>query len=44
MCDMGRNYDALFQKDGMVAWVTSVEDSDLEVDSAVEIWRCLNEK
>ncbi len=44
MCDMGGNYDALFQKDGMLACVTSVEDSDLEVDSAVGIWRSLNEK
>ena len=44
LCDMGGSYDALFQKDDMVAGVTSVEDRKLAVDSAVEIWRYLNGK
>jgi len=41
LCDMGGSYDALFQKNGMVAGVSAVEDRGLALDSAYEIWRDL---
>jgi len=41
LCDMGGSYDALFQKDDIIAGVTSVEDRDLAVDSAFEFRRHL---
>ncbi len=42
LCDMGGSFDALFQKDTLVAGVVSVEERDLAIDSAVDIWRDLN--
>ena len=42
LCDMDGSYDALFQEDGMVAGVTSIEDRELAVDLAFEFWRDLS--
>ena len=42
LCDMGGTYDAIFQKEDVVAGVTSVKDPVLAVDSAFEIWQHLN--
>ncbi|UCG66990.1 MAG: hypothetical protein JSW12_08350 [Deltaproteobacteria bacterium] len=42
LCDMGGTYDAIFQREDVVAGVTSVKDPVLAVDSAFEIWQHLN--
>ena len=42
LCDMGGTYDAILQKDDVVAGVISVKDPVLTVDSAFEIWQHLN--
>jgi hypothetical protein len=34
----------LFQKDAIIAGVTSVEDHNLALDSVFELWRHLNGK
>ena len=39
---MGGTYDAIFQKDDVVAGVNSVKDPVLAVDSAFAIWQHLN--
>ena len=41
LCDMDGSYDALFHKGDVVAGVTSVENRELAVDSAFELWRHL---
>jgi hypothetical protein len=42
LCDMGGTYDAIFQKDAVVAGVNSVKDPVLAVDSAFVIWQHLD--
>jgi len=42
LCDMGGTYDAIFQKEDVVAGVTSVKDPVRTVDSAFEIRQQLN--
>jgi hypothetical protein len=42
LCDMGGTYDAIFQKDHVVAGVNAVKDPVLAVDSAFEIWQHLS--
>jgi hypothetical protein len=42
LCDMGGTYDAIFQKDDVVAGVNSVKDPVLAADSAFAIWQHLN--
>ena len=41
LCDMDGNYDVLFQKGGIVAGLTSIEDRKFAVDLALELWRLL---
>jgi hypothetical protein len=42
LCDMGGTYDAIFQKNDVVAGVVSVKDRVLAVDSALDLWQHLN--
>jgi hypothetical protein len=41
LCNMDGSHDALFQKGDVVAGVTSVENRELALDSAFELWRNL---
>jgi hypothetical protein len=41
LCNMDGSYDALFYKGDVVAGVTSVENRELALDSAFELWRNL---
>jgi len=41
LCDMDGSYDAIFHKGAVVAGVSSVEDRELALDSAFELWRHL---
>lgn len=41
LCDMDGSYDAIFHKGDVVAGVTSVENRELALDSAFELWRNL---
>ena len=38
LCDMDGSYDALFQKNGIIAGVTSIDDPEHAVDLAFEFW------
>jgi len=39
--DMGDIYDVVFQKGTLVAGVTEVEDEDVGIQAAVDLWRQL---
>ena len=41
LCDMGGTYDAIFQKDDVIAGVNSVKNPMLAVESAYAIWKHL---
>ena len=41
LCNMDGSHDAIFHKGDVVAGVTSVENRELAVDSAFELWRHL---
>ena len=40
-CDMGKNYDVIFQKGPLMGGVLSVEDQNLGLRVASELWRQL---
>jgi hypothetical protein len=40
-CDMGGNYDAVFQKDSLIGGVTGVENESLAIQAAIDLWRQL---
>lgn len=42
LCDMGGNYDVVFQKGRLVGGVSAVEDQDLAVRAAIDLWRQLS--
>jgi hypothetical protein len=43
VCDMGGSFDVAFTKGRLVGGVSSAEDRDLAIKSAVELWRQLPE-
>jgi hypothetical protein len=40
-CNMGGMYDMVFHKGKLMGGVSSVEDRDLAVGSAIELWKQL---
>jgi len=42
-CDMGRNYDVIFQKGQLMGGVLSVKDRNLAVQAAIDFWRQLRQ-
>ena len=40
-CDMGRYYDVIFQKGCLAAGVTGVEDNELAIRAAIDLWKQL---
>ena len=40
-CDMSGNYDAVFQKDSLIGGVTGVENENLAIQAAIDLWRQL---
>jgi hypothetical protein len=40
-CDMGNNYDAIFQKDSLIGGVTGVENESLAIQATIDLWKQL---
>ena len=40
-CDMGDNYDVVFQKDSLIAGVTGVKNESLAIQATIDLWKQL---
>lgn len=40
-CDMGDNYDVIFQKDSLIGGVTGVENEGLAIQATIDLWKQL---
>ncbi len=41
VCDMGKTYDVIFQKDRLIAGVTAIKNRSLALQAATDLWRQL---
>jgi hypothetical protein len=38
-CDMGGSYDVIFQKDSFIAGVTGIENENMAIQAAIDLWK-----
>lgn len=43
-CDMGGNYDVFFQRDGLVAGVSSVASRQTAIEASIDLWKKLSKR